>query len=123
LDTLESYATDKTKRHKDWPGNSRKLSGELRRLAPNLRRVGVAVDFDREPGAKRRRLIHIEKKAQHRPHRPDRPKPRKTWRRRRDGRGTVRDDWDGQDGRDGVSHTDSFQPADAYEGEDAEAPF
>jgi hypothetical protein len=63
LDSLEATHTDeKTRKRKEWPTSPRKLSGDLRRLAPNLRRVGVAVTFDhREPGGKRRRLLRIER--------------------------------------------------------------
>jgi hypothetical protein len=46
LDELEGhYADEKTRKRKDWPTSPRKLSGELRRLAPNLRRFGVVVSF------------------------------------------------------------------------------
>jgi hypothetical protein len=46
LDELENrHADEKTRKRKDWPTSPRKLSGELRRLAPNLRRVGVLVRF------------------------------------------------------------------------------
>ena len=30
----------------DWPKNARQLSSQLRRIAPNLRRLGVSIDFD-----------------------------------------------------------------------------
>jgi hypothetical protein len=62
LDELEVRHTDeKTRKRKEWPKGPRKLSGDLRRLAPNLRRAGIDVDFDkREPGGKRRRIIHVE---------------------------------------------------------------
>jgi hypothetical protein len=36
----------------------------LRRIAPNLRAVGVAVDFDRDSSAGRRRLIRIGQAAE-----------------------------------------------------------
>src|SRR5262249_39940197 len=41
------YADDRTWHRKDWPTSGRKLSGELRRLAPNLRRAGIEVIFER----------------------------------------------------------------------------
>lgn len=44
---------------KDWPGSPRVLSGQLRRLAPNLRTLGVCIDFDRDEGKNRTRLILI----------------------------------------------------------------
>src|SRR5439155_19188526 len=41
-------------------------------LAPNLRRAGTAVIFDREPGGKRRRLIQLENTSKT-PSQPSRP--------------------------------------------------
>ena len=43
----ETYADEKIRKHKEWPTSPRKLSGELRRLAPNLRREGMEVVFGR----------------------------------------------------------------------------
>src|SRR5262249_49165265 len=52
LTELEARFTDeKTRNRRDWPKSPRKLSGELRRLAPNLRRVGVNVTFGRHTNA------------------------------------------------------------------------
>jgi hypothetical protein len=60
LEALEAgHADEKTRKRKDWPAGPRRLSGELRRLAPNLRRAGVEVTFDRAPGGQRRRLIRL----------------------------------------------------------------
>jgi hypothetical protein len=42
-----------------WPGNGRVLSGALRRLAPTLRKAGLAVEFFRETDAKRTRKVCI----------------------------------------------------------------
>jgi hypothetical protein len=138
LDALENgHVTDKVKNHKEWPGGAgaaRKLSGELRRLAPNLRRVSVQVDFDRrEPGGRRRRLIRLES-ARETPSRPSPPSqtPENAGEdagRTRDGGdgtepGTVPDQAgksaafrDGRDGGDGVSQTFSGAPVDEGEGE------
>jgi hypothetical protein len=44
---------------KAWPKNGRALSNALRRLAPTLRAVGVAVTFDVRQGHKRTRLIQL----------------------------------------------------------------
>jgi hypothetical protein len=63
LDALEQHADDGTRRRRDWPGTPRRLAGELRRLAPNLRRAGVEATFDREPRRERRRLIRLERLA------------------------------------------------------------
>jgi hypothetical protein len=58
---LETLADEKTRKRRDWPSSPRKLSGDLRRLAPNLRRgAGLEVRFDREPGKARRRLICLD---------------------------------------------------------------
>jgi hypothetical protein len=46
LSELENHhADEKTKKRKEWPTSPRKLSGELRRLAPNLRREKLSVTF------------------------------------------------------------------------------
>jgi hypothetical protein len=52
LATLEESHTDnKTRENKEWPANARKLSADLRRLAPNLRRAGVNVEFGKHTKA------------------------------------------------------------------------
>ena len=45
LTELEQHADDRVKHQKGWPHSSRALSGILKRLAPNLRAVGVDVQF------------------------------------------------------------------------------
>ena len=45
LHHLESIVDDRTRNSKAWPSAGRTLSNALRRLAPNLRRAGVSVDF------------------------------------------------------------------------------
>lgn len=45
LVALEAMADDALRRSRDWPATPRKLGGELRRLAPPLRRAGVNVVF------------------------------------------------------------------------------
>jgi hypothetical protein len=44
LEHIEGMASDAEKRGKTWPKNARSLSGQLKRLAPNLRAVGVEID-------------------------------------------------------------------------------
>jgi hypothetical protein len=62
LDALEANpGADKVKKNKNWPSGPRMLGGELRRLVPNLRRVGWAVDFTRDPGGQRRRIIRLHR--------------------------------------------------------------
>jgi hypothetical protein len=52
---------DSLKKHRDWPKTARKFSGELRRIASNLRAEGFLIDFDRGRDRNRRRLIRLEK--------------------------------------------------------------
>lgn len=65
LTALETnYADDKTRSRPGWPKTATRLGGIVRRLAPNLRAVGVGVVFDeRTPDRKRRRVIRLEKKG------------------------------------------------------------
>ena len=52
------HSDEQTRRRRDWPGSERKLSGDLRRLAPNLRRIGIEIVFgEREPGSGRRLIV------------------------------------------------------------------
>lgn len=46
LQALNEIANDDLKRQKQWPNSARKLSGELRRLAPVMRATGIQIDFD-----------------------------------------------------------------------------
>jgi hypothetical protein len=50
LEKLRQAVGDSTTRLHIWPKTPRGLSGLLRRLAPNLRRAGVSVDFRRSNG-------------------------------------------------------------------------
>jgi hypothetical protein len=61
LHALEEIVDDKTRRQKSWPGSAGALSNLLRRLAVNLRAVGVYVTFGK---ANRRRIIQIEQADQ-----------------------------------------------------------
>lgn len=58
LTELGTLVSEATRRSRQWPGNARALSGQLRRLAPALRRAGLFVDLDRR-GHGGRRLISI----------------------------------------------------------------
>ncbi len=71
LSTLATLAGESVTKQRDWPRNGKGLAGVLRRLASTLRAVGIGVDFEREPGGQRRRLIRLEKMMG--PYRPDRP--------------------------------------------------
>ena len=59
LAKLDTPAPDKVQSRRDWPKNARSLSGKLRRLAPNLREVGVSVEFAQTQGAASKRIIEI----------------------------------------------------------------
>ena len=61
LGALDDSVDEKTQRLKTWPKSPRPLSGTLRRLAPNLRELGVDVDFIKETGGRRRRIITLDR--------------------------------------------------------------
>ncbi len=56
---LDAAAGEKVINSKGWPRNARGLSGILRRLAPDLRKIGVDIAFDRISHS-RTRMITIE---------------------------------------------------------------
>ena len=56
---LGALAADHVRRGRQWPGSARGLSGQLTRLAPALRRVGITVEHEREAGTGGRRLIRL----------------------------------------------------------------
>ena len=61
LDRLNAIAGHKQTPPKYWPGTPRALSGQLRRLAPTLRTIGISVQFDRRDGSKSNsRLVMID---------------------------------------------------------------
>jgi hypothetical protein len=58
LDELNRRAEEPMRRTKGWPTHARALGGQLRRLAPNLRAIGIGMEFGkRGPGG--RRLVSI----------------------------------------------------------------
>jgi hypothetical protein len=62
LTELEQVADDHIRRQKGWPQSSRTLSGILKRLAPNLRVVGVDVEFGSTGrGNEKRRNVTIRR--------------------------------------------------------------
>lgn len=63
LDELEQRATKQQREHRRWPRDATRLSGELQRVAPNLRVAGFEVQQFREPDRHRRRLIQIRKEG------------------------------------------------------------
>lgn len=62
LGAIESLTDERVRHSKNWPGSGRGLSNSLRRLASNLRHVGIEVEFTRE-GKSRRRLITLSEKG------------------------------------------------------------
>jgi hypothetical protein len=58
LGALNDQAGERVTRAKDWPACPKALSGRLRRVAPVLRKVGVAITFTRE-GRARARTVTI----------------------------------------------------------------
>ena len=59
LDALESYVSEKTQKTRSWPKTARTLSNRLRRAATFLRQTGIEVEFEREHGGDRRRIVRI----------------------------------------------------------------
>jgi hypothetical protein len=52
-------ADESTRKKKTWPGSPQALSNFLRRIVPNLRQVGISVEFERSTERSRNRLIII----------------------------------------------------------------
>lgn len=61
LTRMSPFADDATRRSRAWPVHPRGLAGLLRRLASNLRRAGIELEFGRESGTGSRRLITIDR--------------------------------------------------------------
>jgi hypothetical protein len=57
--TLDELAPDRVKGLPEWPKNSQKLSGKLRRLAPALRANGIAIIFGKSGGERYVEVKHI----------------------------------------------------------------
>jgi hypothetical protein len=60
LQVLSGMAGEQVTKGPDWPRRHNKLAGDLRRLAPSRRGVGVGVAFEREPGGERRRYVRLD---------------------------------------------------------------
>lgn len=61
LEVLDSQVTEGIRRSREWPKGPNRLSNEIRRLAPAMRRVGIGVGFHRNGS---RRTIRIEQVGQ-----------------------------------------------------------
>ncbi len=64
LATLDALVSDHVRRGRQWPSSARGLSGQLTRLAPALRRVGVTIEHRRQ-GHTGARLIHLTREQAH----------------------------------------------------------
>ena len=64
LGALKMAVGEEKAKQKEWPSTPRALSSRLRRAAGTLRKVGVEITFDREPGGKRR-TISLKEKVEH----------------------------------------------------------
>jgi hypothetical protein len=63
LDALAGRADEGIRRGRDWPSSPRALSGAVRRIAPNLRAIGLEVEFDRDRTIGRRRVVRFRQTA------------------------------------------------------------
>jgi hypothetical protein len=50
---LNQQATQEVKRGRSWPRDATRLSGALRRVAPNLRKLGILIEFLPREGSRR----------------------------------------------------------------------
>jgi hypothetical protein len=91
LEELDGVVTDKVRESKRWPKSPRGMAGAVRRLAPQLRMVGVNVVFHRQ-GKDRTRIIEITptESADNQPSAPSVPSAA------RGNKGQTADDRDGQ---------------------------
>ena len=71
LKELRALVDDDTRKERGWPKQANTLSGQLRNIAPNLRRVGIHVEHRRAPGG-RRELVIRTAGVEHRHDRHDR---------------------------------------------------
>lgn len=61
LESLATIAGENVVRRRDWPVAPNALSGQLRRLAPDFRAIGIEIDFDHRAGGTGQRLISIRR--------------------------------------------------------------
>ena len=59
LAKLGALVAEAATKERGWPKTARALSGTLRRLAPNLRALGIEVSFMRETTGQKRRLVTL----------------------------------------------------------------
>jgi len=61
MDAFDQIVGEKPAKQRDWPKKSNVLSGQLRRIAPNLRKIGIDVNSDGWESKTRRKIIRIRK--------------------------------------------------------------
>jgi len=72
LGALEEGVGEKVRKSKSWPSSANALSGQVRRVATFLRKVGIDITFERE-GRARTRIIQIARKLKDAPTRSSAP--------------------------------------------------
>ncbi len=73
LTLLCGRVPESTRGRRDWPGSARGLAGILRRLAPDLRRMGITIEEPRRTGHTRQRVLTIVRIVRTDPDPPDPP--------------------------------------------------
>jgi hypothetical protein len=102
LRQLREQVDERTVRDDNWPKDAIRLAGELRRLAPALRRIGINVEF---PRTGKRRVI-VEAKEKERGNQRD-ERDERDEREGRESQGTSGPDG-GPDGPDGPDDSPTF---------------
>jgi hypothetical protein len=104
LDHLTPLVSEAIKQdRRRWPRTARGLRSQLNRIVPDLRRLGLALTFEREAGGTRTRKVYITIV----PTVPPSPQPENS--RSEAGRsGDGHDDGDSQPSRDGPGETSEF---------------
>ena len=101
LEQLVALVGEKVTKREDWPPNPRTLAGQLRRLAPDLRSIGIEVTFAPRTGKRRAITIVRAEETDTAPSSASPPSPDEASEHARD---------DGDDGRDGHVRTHSPSP-------------
>ena len=64
LDELNKRADQRIRDQKEWPRKANSLSNALKRITPNLRKLGIDITFVRGPGKRRPRIIRVRTAGQ-----------------------------------------------------------
>ena len=124
LAAINERTAETERKERGWPKQARGLTGHLKRIAPNLRRLGIACDIGvRETAGEKRRVTRLQKSGadnrhyRHYPHSPHnhadsgntptvtQPSPAKIENPRNEANFST--ERDGSDGSDGVLHHSS----------------